>query len=55
MSTLTQPLCSFFSFMMPHLYHYIQIYDKRTKKTTYEKHYNFPSEPKTAQPWSTYR
>ena len=41
--------------MMPHLYHYISIYDKRTKKTMYEKRYNFPSEPKSAQPWSTYR
>jgi hypothetical protein len=41
--------------MMPHLYHYISIYDKRTGQTTYKKRYNFPSEPTSAQPWSTYR
>ena len=45
------------SFMMPHIYHYITIYDKRTKKTTTEKHYS--GGPKWGNRgeawWSTYR
>ncbi|KAI1796993.1 NAD binding Rossmann fold oxidoreductase [Ganoderma leucocontextum] len=47
----------FYNFMMPHVYHYITIYDKRTKKTTTEKHYG--GGPKWGDRgqewWSTYR
>ena len=43
--------------MMPHIYHYITIYDKRTKETTTEKHYS--GGPKWGNRgeawWSTYR
>ena len=43
--------------MMPHVYHYITIYDKRTKKTVTEKHY--VGGPKWGDRgeewWSTYR
>ncbi|PIL35398.1 hypothetical protein GSI_02124 [Ganoderma sinense ZZ0214-1] len=47
----------FYNFMMPHVYHYITVYDKRTKKTTTEKHYT--GGPKWGDRgeewWSTYR
>ncbi|KAI0671423.1 NAD binding oxidoreductase [Trametes maxima] len=47
----------FYNFMMPHLYHYIQIYDKRTGRTYTEKHYSggpqWGSRGETW--WSTYR
>ena len=43
--------------MMPHLYHYIQIRDKRTGQTHIEKHYS--GGPQWGQRgeawWSTYR
>ncbi|WWD10500.1 hypothetical protein V865_008636 [Kwoniella europaea PYCC6329] len=47
----------FFNHMMPHLYHYISIYDKVTKHTTYQKHYNYgPKWKNVGDPhWSTYR
>ncbi|KAI0749758.1 NAD binding Rossmann fold oxidoreductase [Daedaleopsis nitida] len=47
----------FYNFMMPHLYHYITIYDKRTKQTTTKKFYS--GGPQWGQRgetwWSTYR
>ena len=45
------------SFMMPHLYHYITIYDKRTKQTTTEKHYSGGPQwgDRGETWWSTYR
>lgn len=45
------------SFMMPHLYHYIQIHDKRTGATHTEKHYaGGPLWGARGEPWwSTYR
>lgn len=45
------------SFMMPHVYHYITIYDKRTKKTVTEKHYTGGPkwEDRGEEWWSTYR
>ncbi|KAI0360213.1 NAD binding oxidoreductase [Trametes cingulata] len=47
----------FYNFMMPHLYHYIQIYDKRTGQTHTEKHYSGgPQWGTRGEPWwSTYR
>ncbi|KAI0787439.1 NAD binding Rossmann fold oxidoreductase [Fomes fomentarius] len=47
----------FYNFMMPHLYHYVTIYDKRTKKTTTEKHYSGGPQWKNRGEtwWSTYR
>ena len=49
--------CLTCSFMMPHVYHYITVYDKRTKKTVTEKHYT--GGPKWGDRgeewWSTYR
>ena len=43
--------------MMPHLYHYITIYDKRTKQTTTKKFYSGgPQWGKRGETWwSTYR
>ncbi|KAK6902587.1 hypothetical protein I203_107845 [Kwoniella mangroviensis CBS 8507] len=43
----------FYNHMMPHLFHYISIYDKVTKHTTYQKYYNYG--PKCDPHWSTYR
>ena len=45
------------SFMMPHLYHYITVYDKRTGKTTTEKHYSGGPQwgARGETWWSTYR
>ncbi|KAI0663895.1 NAD binding oxidoreductase [Cubamyces menziesii] len=47
----------YYNFMMPHLYHYIQIHDKRTGQTHIEKHYS--GGPQWGQRgeawWSTYR
>ncbi|KAI0707130.1 NAD binding Rossmann fold oxidoreductase [Earliella scabrosa] len=47
----------FYNFMMPHLYHYITIYDKRTKQTTTEKHYSGGPQwgDRGETWWSTYR
>ncbi|RPD59640.1 NAD binding Rossmann fold oxidoreductase [Lentinus tigrinus ALCF2SS1-6] len=47
----------FYNFMMPHLYHYITIHDKRTGKTTTEKHYSGgPQWGNRGETWwSTYR
>ncbi|KAI0635607.1 NAD binding oxidoreductase [Trametes polyzona] len=47
----------YYNFMMPHIYHYIQIYDKRAGQTHTEKHYS--GGPRWGQRgeswWSTYR
>ncbi|EJF64775.1 NAD binding Rossmann fold oxidoreductase [Dichomitus squalens] len=47
----------FYNFMMPHIYHYVTIYDKRTRKTTTEKHYSGGPKWGTRGEawWSTYR
>jgi predicted dehydrogenase len=47
----------FYNFMMPHLYHYISITDKKTGHTSYQKHYSFgPKWGARGEPWwSTYR
>ncbi|KAI0368799.1 NAD binding oxidoreductase [Pilatotrama ljubarskyi] len=47
----------YYNFQMPHLYHYIQIYDKRTAQTHTEKHYSGgPQWGSRGEPWwSTYR
>jgi len=47
----------YYNFMMPHLYHYISITDKRTGKTTYQKFYldGSPSSMMGQPWWSTYR
>ncbi|KAI9155502.1 oxidoreductase [Paramyrothecium foliicola] len=47
----------YYNFMMPHIYHYIQITDKRTGQTHTQKHYSFgPSWGPCSEPWwSTYR
>ena len=43
--------------MMPHLYHYIAVYDKRTGTTTTEKHYSGGPQwgARGETWWSTYR
>lgn len=47
----------FYNFTMPHLYHYIQVTDKKTGHTTTQKHYNWgPKWGANSEPWwSTYR
>ena len=48
----------FYNAMMPHIYHYIQITEKNTGSTTYEKHYTGGPQwgDDRGQPyWSTYR
>ncbi|KAL1843433.1 hypothetical protein VTK73DRAFT_2851 [Phialemonium thermophilum] len=52
---LTSPIRR--SFMMPHIYHYIQITDKRTGQSHSQKHYSFgPAWGPRSEPWwSTYR
>ncbi|KAJ2975780.1 hypothetical protein NUW54_g11674 [Trametes sanguinea] len=47
----------FYNFMMPHLYHYIQVYDKRTGQTHTEKHYSGGPQwgNRGESWWSTYR
>ncbi|KAA8898768.1 NAD binding oxidoreductase [Sphaerosporella brunnea] len=47
----------FYNFMMPHLYHYIAITDKKTGHTSYQKHYSFGPKWGTRGEswWSTYR
>ncbi|KAI8980055.1 NAD binding oxidoreductase [Trametes punicea] len=47
----------FYNFMMPHLYHYIQVYDKRTGRTHTEKHYSGGPQwnNRGESWWSTYR
>ncbi|KDQ59480.1 hypothetical protein JAAARDRAFT_191996 [Jaapia argillacea MUCL 33604] len=47
----------YYNFMMPHLYHYITIYDKRTKITTTQKHYSGGPlwGTRGEKWWSTYR
>jgi hypothetical protein len=48
---------TFFSFMMPHLYHYIEVTEKTTGAKHSQKHYNFgPKWGTRSEPyWSTYR
>lgn len=43
--------------MMPHLYHYIQVTDKKTGYSATQKHYNYgPKWGVNSEPWwSTYR
>lgn len=43
------------SFMMPHIYHYIQITDKHTEQTHTQKHYSFGPSWSPEPWWSTYR
>ncbi|KAJ9100726.1 hypothetical protein QFC20_005419 [Naganishia adeliensis] len=47
----------YYNFMMPHLTRYIQITDKATGISTYQKHYNYGPAWKTVGEswWSTYR
>ncbi|PWW79759.1 NAD binding Rossmann fold oxidoreductase [Tuber magnatum] len=47
----------FYNFMMPHLYHHIQVTDKKTGHKTTQKHYNWgPKWGVNSEPWwSTYR
>ncbi|KAL5610920.1 hypothetical protein FOBRF1_007037 [Fusarium oxysporum] len=47
----------YYNFMMPHIYHYIQVTDKQTGQTHTQKHYSFgPSWGPRSEPWwSTYR
>jgi hypothetical protein len=50
-------LTLFFSFMMPHLYHYIEVTEKSIGAKHSQKHYNFsPKWGTQSEPyWSTYR
>ncbi|QSS63516.1 NAD binding oxidoreductase [Histoplasma capsulatum] len=47
----------FYNFMMPHVFHYIEVTDKRTGQKHTQKHYNFgPEWGACSEPWwSTYR
>jgi len=47
----------FYNFMMPHLYHYIDIFDRRTQQHHIQKHYSYgPKWQARSEPWwSTYR
>ncbi|KZO97109.1 NAD binding oxidoreductase [Calocera viscosa TUFC12733] len=47
----------YYNFMMPHLYHYISITDKKTGHTTYQKHYRDGTawSQQGEAWWSTYR
>ncbi|PGH02902.1 hypothetical protein GX51_04358 [Blastomyces parvus] len=47
----------FYNFMMPHMFHYIEVTDKRTGQKHTQKHYNFGPEwgPRSEPWWSTYR
>ncbi|CAI4214123.1 unnamed protein product [Parascedosporium putredinis] len=47
----------YYNFMMPHIYHYIQITDKRTGQKSTQKHYSFGPlwGPRSEPWWSTYR
>ncbi|KAK2808391.1 hypothetical protein FQN50_004776 [Emmonsiellopsis sp. PD_5] len=47
----------YYNFMMPHIFHYIEIKDKRTGQSHTQKHYTFGPEwgPRAEPWWSTYR
>jgi predicted dehydrogenase len=47
----------FYNYMMPHLYHFIEITDKKTGHTSYQKHYSFGPKwgARGESWWSTYR